>query len=175
LEPTYPFCTIIKLLIAFHITERESKLSVENVFKYIITNNSTGVEDIDYYISLSPNSISINNNEYRQIHEMLIFISQLSFLKYHRDNLWLDIENDSPLNDLLTKYLNPIITLPNLDRTQDFIDLTHISQKISYPDLPFFKINPSFTQFIEGKRHRVIHFRIERSLLLRKEGCTEFN
>lgn len=79
----YPFCAIIKLLIAQRENGLEAKLSLDDIFTYIIGNHCTGFEDIEYYKRILPVHYDGTDTERRQLREMVIFISQLSVLKVY--------------------------------------------------------------------------------------------
>lgn len=77
----YPFCAIIKFLIAQKIAGKEPSLTIQEIGEYIIGNQCTGLEDIDFYKNLHPTSYNLTGDSIRQVREMVIFIGQLSFLK----------------------------------------------------------------------------------------------
>lgn len=164
----YPFCAIIKYLIALHKSNQVAKISLDDIFYYIIANNYTGYEDINFYKKLTPKSIFIDNTEKRQLREMIIFISQLSILKVYDGSLWLDIANDTAINELIDRFLTPLGEPPCSTRFDEFILQTKISNHIILPTVEIFTSDVSDIEFIEGKRKRVEHFRVDRSPLLRK-------
>ena len=164
----YPFCAIIKLLIGMYKSGREPKVSLDDVFNYISGNNCTGFEDIDFYSKLTPKPYSITDTERRQRREMLIFISQLSILKVYNGYLWLDISNETAIDELINKFLTPVAGAPNANRTEEFMNLTRISDEIVLPMIEIFASDVTDLEFIEGKRKRVEHFRVDRSPLLRR-------
>jgi hypothetical protein len=88
-ERAYPFCAIIKLLIALFRNGCEAKLNLDDIASYIIANNCTGFEDIHFYECLVPTAYTLIDNAKRQLCEMIIFISQLSLLKVYNNYLWL--------------------------------------------------------------------------------------
>jgi len=164
----YPFCALLKLLIAFKRTGREPKILLDDVSSYLSANNCSGFEDVTYYTTLSPKPYTITEAERRQRREMLIFISQLSILKYYDHHLWLDVASESVIDELLRSFLNPIDSVPFADRNDEFMALTKITDNIVLPTVEIFTSNVSDLEFIEGKRKRVEHFRVDRSPLLRK-------
>lgn len=164
----YPFCAIIKFLIALHRTGRTPKISLDDVFYYLSGNHCTGFEDIEYYATLSPKSYQYSETEKRQRREMLIFISQLSLLKAYDGHLWLDRINESAIDELESKFLNPADSAAKANRVEEFMVLTKISDGIVLSTIEMFTSDISDTEFIEGKRKRVEHFRVDRSPLLRK-------
>lgn len=164
----YPYCAIIKLLIAQRALGVEAKLSLEDIFNYIIGNNCTGFEDIEYYKSLTPVNYTYSDTERRQLREMVIFISQLSVLKVYNGYLYLDAISDSAIEEMLTKFLKPENRFAKADRVEEFLEMTSFNHKIIIPTFEVFTSDPADIEFIEGNKKRVEHFRVERSGLLRK-------
>lgn len=164
----YPFCAIIKFLLSRAERGDEAKVSLDDIFCYIISNNCTGFEDIDFYKNLSAKNYNYTDTERRQLREMVIFISQLSILKVYNGYLYLDAIEENAKTELLTKFLNPENRLPKSDRIEEFYEMTSISQKIIVPTFEIFTADPTDVEFIEGNKKRVEHFRVERSSLLRK-------
>ncbi len=101
----------------------------------------------------------------RQVREMLLVISQFSFLKWVDKKLYFDDSFD--LKGLLTTF-QLSTTKPFADRIEEFIKQTNL---IALPSslLPRQEFEmPVDLLFTEGKRTRVTHLKIERSPLLRK-------
>lgn len=167
-QRVYPFCAIIKLLLAKAEIGVEPKLSLEDIFDYIIANNCTGFEDTDYYKKLAPIHYGYTDTERRQLREMVIFVSQLSFLKVYNGYLYLDTIDENARKELLIKFLNPENRIPKPERLEEFLEMTSISKKILIPIFEVFTTDPSDIEFIEGNKKRVEHFRVERSGLLRR-------
>jgi hypothetical protein len=164
----YPFCATIKLLIAMHRAGKEPRISFDDAIEYISGNNCTGCEDIAFYSGLAPKPCNATNAEKRQRREMLIFISQLSMLKVYDGCLWLDVASESTIDELADKFLAPVATTPKSNRNEEFMSLTQISG--GSPLLVAEALAPYVcdVEFIEGKRKRTEHFRVERSPLLRR-------
>ena len=164
----YPFCAIIKYLIAQQEMGIEAKISLEDIFSYIIGNNCTGFEDVEYYKTLMPVQYHYTDTERRQLREMVIFISQLSVLKVYDGYLYLDDINENAKSEMLTQFLKPENRFPKSDRIEEFMEMTSISKKIVVPTFEVFTSEPADIEFIEGNKKRIEHFRVERSSLLRK-------
>ena len=164
----YPFCAIIKFLLSRAERGDEAKVSLDDIFYYIISNNCTGFEDIDFYKNLSAKNYNYTDTERRQLREMVIFISQLSILKVYNGYLYLDAIEENAKAELLTKFLKPENRLPKSNRIEEFYEMTSISHKIIVPTFEIFTSDPTDVEFIEGNKKRVEHFRVERSSLLRK-------
>lgn len=164
----YPFCAIIKFLLSKIQSGEEAKASLDDIFNYIISNNCTGLEDLDFYNNLLPKKYNYTETERRQLREMIIFISQLSILKVYDGYLYLDDIDKNAQNEVLNEFLNPEIRLPKNDRLEDFFEMTSTTRKIVIPAFELFTADPTDIEFMEGDRKRVEHFRVERSGLLRK-------
>lgn len=164
----YPFCAILKFLLSRIEIGLEAKVSLDDIFKYIIANDCTGFEDINYYKVLSEKDYEYTDTERRQLREMVIFVSQLSILKVYDGFLYLDALNENARKEVLTVFLNPENRIPKIDRIEEFYEMTSISQKIIIPTFEVFTADPADIEFIEGNKKRVEHFRVERSSLLRK-------
>lgn len=165
----YPFCAILKYLFALRAMNREAKLSLDDIFKYIIANNCTGFENLDFYINLKEQEYDYSDTERRQLREMVIFISQLSILQVYDGYLYLDNMSDNATSEMLNFFLHPENRFAKADRLEEYYEMTTVSKtKIVVPTFEVFAIDPIDTEFIEGNRKRVEHFRVERSTLLRK-------
>lgn len=166
----YPFCAVIKYLIALREKGNEAKVNIEDVCSYIIGNSCTGLEDIDFYKQLKPTGFCEEGDGIRQIREMLAFISQLSFLKAFGGYLYLDVNGNDDVQNILDNILQPISNSALANRTEEFCQLTRFSHHIILPARKITKAPLSIPdiEFAEGKKIRVQHLRIERSPLLRK-------
>ena len=168
---TYPFCAILKFLIARQELGLESKISLDEVARYIVANKCTGKEDLDFYKNLTPNDC---DEDLRQVREMLIFFSQLSILKYYNKHLYLEPLSESTKKDLLHTVLVPENRDPASDALDEFMQMTRLDSKSVTPEIEAFTDAPLDLEFIEGDRKKVEHFRIERSSLLRKSSSFPF-
>lgn len=167
-QRVYPFCAILKYLIAQRELGIEAKLSLDDIFKYIIGNNCTGFEDVEYYKAIAPVNYDYTDTERRQLREMVIFISQLSVLKVYNGFLYLDDISSNAKEEMLNNFLNPENRFAKSNRMEEFLEMTCFSKKIIVPAFEVFASDPTDIEFIEGNRKRVEHFRVERSGLLRK-------
>ena len=173
----YPFCAIIKFLIAKKIKGEESSLTIQEIIEYIIGNQCTGLEDIDFYKHLRPTSCNLTGDSIRQVREMVVFIGQLSFLKIFDRRIFLDILGEEDAKVLLTQLIKPIQKKQYDDKIEEFLSLTSIRHNVIIPgqttlvttsgiSLP--NTDVSDIEFVEGRRKRVHHLRIERSPMLRR-------
>lgn len=167
-QRVYPFCAILKFLIAQRELGIEAKLSLDDIFNYIVGNNCTGFESIEYYKMLTPAAYNYTGAERRQLREMVIFLSQLSVLKVYDGFLYLDEISDDAKNEMLNHFLKPENRFAKADRTEEFFEMTSFSNGIMIPTFEVFAAEPADIEFIEGNRRRVEHFRVERSGLLKK-------
>jgi len=167
-ERVYPFCAIIKYLCSLHQRGVPANVSLEEIFHVIIANHCTGFEDLNFYRHLAPQEFQVDETSKRQLREMIIFISQLSLLKVYNGKLWLDIIEPSTMPELVDNCLTPVGSLPRESRFEEFSELTRISGELDLPVVEMLKPNKYDAEFIEGKRKRVEHFRIDRSPLLRQ-------
>jgi hypothetical protein len=165
----YPFCALLKFLLARFLVGKQPSISLEEVFAYIIGNNCNGFEPITHYENLHNTNLKPIGEESRQVREMLIFVSQLSILKWFNGRLVLDIctkdYEDYNGFQLLT---TPHYSESKAVREEEYLSVTSLNNEFIYP----FKLQsreiPTDNIFIEGKRSRAIHIKIERSPLLRK-------
>lgn len=166
----YPFCAVIKYLIAQKEMGNEAKVNIEDICSYIIGNSCTGLEDIDFYKQLKPTGHLIVGDGIRQIREMLAFISQISFLKAFRGYLYLDVDGSDDIQDIIDNVLQPVSFTPLANKTEEFCQLTKVDTHIILPirKVTNAPLNLPDIEFAEGKRVRVQHLRIERSSLLKK-------
>jgi hypothetical protein len=164
----YPFCAIIKRLLAMRVDGKDAKLSLDDIFRYIAGNNCTGFEDLAYYKALLPVEYHYDEKEQRQGREMLIFVSQHSILKMYGGFLYLDVIDDDTVQTLLDIYIVPDARTIEADEHAEFLKMTSLAEGVSVPMFDIMTTDIIDMEFIEGKRKRMEHFRVERSPLLRK-------
>jgi hypothetical protein len=141
---------------------------LDEIFNLVVGNNCTGYENLDFYKRLTPKAYPFTDTEKRQLREMVIFISQLSVLKVYNGHLWLDATNQNALEELTKKFLAPVESTPKENRIDEFMALTKLAGDIVLPTIEIFASDVTDMEFIEGKRKRAEHFRVDRSPLLRK-------
>jgi hypothetical protein len=170
LTPVFPFCAIIRYLLASLMTGKSAKITVEEVFSILIGNNAQGTESLDFFAQLRPTDLKPQGDEERQVREMLIFLSQTNFLKWSAGSLFLDIEaNDEESIAQIEALASPML------RTREPIAQAEILSCASLQSDTIL-IMPTLTTrettldaiFTEGKRVRTEHLRLERSPRLRK-------
>ena len=165
----FPFCAILKYLIAQFRQRGEASIDIDEVFSLIVA-NCDGTEDIDFYLSLSQSNYTPDTNVKRQVREMLIFISQISFLKWHQNVLFFDVmPEDSTSIEELESITTPVIKQRNSSPSDEILSIGATDDReIITPVLIGTRALPTDLIFTEGKQVRVEHVRIERSPRLRK-------
>lgn len=159
----FPFCAILKFLISRTFQKSLPHTTQDEVFSYLIANKVTGTEDLSYYGTLKKRPITPKNDERRQVREMLIFLSQLSYLSWIDGSLFID---PIFLNSLSGEELNEITTPIQKTRDQDpNREIQNIFGPINNPPLFTSSAPPNSEDlfFTEGKKTRVSHLRTERN------------
>ena len=165
----YPFCALTKFLLAAYDRNAEPSLTLDEVFSIIIGNNCSGTESEDYYAHILPTNYLPTADEKRQVREFLVFASQCSFLKFHDGKLYLDVnDKEDELIQEIRKVIDPIIQIRKDDPDEELISLG--TTRGDHRSIPASSIreDPNDLIFIEGKKLRVAHLRIERSPNLRR-------
>lgn len=173
-ERVYPFCAILKYLIAQKLSGKDASMTLQDISSFIIGNKCTGLEDIDFYKNLKATSHIISGDSLRQLREMTVFIGQLSFLKIFNKRIYLDVISEDDALTILNQLISPILQAPLQNKVEEFLQITHLKEEIFLSPkkrtnniiLP--SADSSDIEFAEGKRKRVHHLRIERSPLLRR-------
>jgi len=168
-QPIYPFCVVLRFLIANIDASGNSELQLDALFSKLIGNACRGDESLSYYGELQTTTRRPIGDEKRQVREMLIFFSQFSFLKWADNTLFLDLE--PPWEDAvaqLERIATPIRGRRLSDRNEELLALGSLSEdpgaRIDIPE----RHTPSDIIFAEGKKVRLTHLRTERSRRLRQ-------
>ena len=162
----YPFCAVLKYLTARLEYNLDPRISVDDTLNILMANDCTGYETRDYFLNLTPKVSNIASE--RQVREMLIFMSQMSIFKMKGNYLYLDVVWSKDMNEFLTKISTPFGGVSWLDQEKEFFSQTQIDSNSNIPTIVNNDLYSSDVEFIEGKRTRVEHIKIERSPLLRK-------
>lgn len=161
---SFPFCAIQKLLISKGHASGEPFISVEDVFTMLIGNNITGLEPIAKYQMLPKTTLIGEGDQLRQVREMLIFLSQLSYLSWIDGKLFIDLAALSNLGaDEIESLLTPIIRSRNSDPE---LEIQNIYQIEGVDEISFDLKEPVSIDditFTEGKKVRATHLRTERN------------
>lgn len=168
-EIIYPFCTLFKYLFSKFQLSGNALITLEDVFSILIGNNCTGFEPLEHYLNLKRTNYVPTGDEKRQVREMMAFVSQLSILKWYKGALYLDVTiKDYYEYDQFQYLINPIFKEPKQIREEEYLAMTSLNDAPIYKFDLLSRESPTDELFIEGKRSRVTHFKIERSPLLRK-------
>lgn len=162
-QQTFPFCAIIKLLLSKAYSGSPC-IDLNEVFNLLIGNSVTGLESIAYYKTLEKTSFEPKGGQARQVREMLIFISQLSFLSWIEGKLFIDISAFSNLsNEELADLLQPVLTERLIDQEAEIQNIFSIDLDLKYKIDLKEPISSEDEIFTEGKKIRVSHLRTERN------------
>ena len=165
-DPIYPFSAIIKFLLS-RTPRRQA--TIDDIFAYLIGNRVTGMENLDSYHYLNKSSHKGSGDEKRQLREMMIFASQVTFLKWFDNSLILDISNsDSEALFDLAKSVQPNRRPKLSEQTEEFFQMSSIYEDAIQTPRIAERESPIEVEFTEGKRRRTTHLRAERSPALRK-------
>lgn len=155
----YPVAAIIKLLISRYLITKNSSISIVDIGNYLISNNVSGLEDLDFYSKLSPKKFF---GDLRQPRELVAFISQFSFLKWNNPNLFIEVSsNEESLK--IFNYIEPNIKNRVNNPGAELIQLGSCFDDTRLGDLTISRTNVIDVDFTEGNRVKVTHLRTERS------------
>ena len=159
----YPFAAIVKMAIA----RGDTGIRPQDVFSYVVGNNCTGCESLDYYGRLMPTGRKPIGDEMRQVREMLVLMGQVSYLKWFDGTLFIDTSDVhsvlSAIRPDFTRKRKPIAL-------EEFFEtcLVGESGRRRFEVLLEDRDVSEFS-FKEGGRTFVTHGKIERSPLVRKK------
>ncbi|KGE87850.1 MAG: HNH endonuclease [Phaeodactylibacter xiamenensis] len=167
-RPVYPFCAFIKFMISQRLNLDQNGFELKDFFQFVIGNNLRGTENLSEYAKLTRTNRSPIGDEKRQVREMLMFLGQMSIFKIINRKIYLDFTaEDLGLNNNFIDLASPIVTEISENREIDFTNITStVAEDINVAVSSRENIHDN--RFIEGKKRRVTHLKIERSPLLRK-------
>lgn len=164
----FPFCAVLKYLLAAFQGPSEASISLADVFSIIVGNGCSGLEPSTFYSNLKRTGHRPTDVIRRQVREMLIFVSQSSFLKWYGDRLYLDIlPGDLESFEALRPLVEPVVTVRNKDRKTELVLLGERMKGGSPLFIATTRRQPADVVFTEGKKIRTTHLRTERSPQLR--------
>ena len=167
-QQVFPFCAIIKLLVS-NAYSGSPCLELKDVFDLLIGNSVTGLDEIEFYRTLKSSGLEGKGGQERQVREMLIFISQLSFLSWIDAKLFIDISAFSNLSNIeLSNLLRPVLTARVLDQEAEIQNIFSIDLEVKYKIDLKEPISSEDEIFTEGKKIRVSHLMTERNRRLVK-------
>jgi len=161
-QQVFPIIAIIKFLIAQAVTKSIYKVSVEDIGKYLIGNNVTGLEPLAVYQALGKTDHVLVGDQIRQLRELLRFISQFSFLKWSSPELYLEVSSSSELYEI-EKALQPIVNVRNRDAGAEILQMGGGFIPDILNTITLMQVESIEEEFTEGKKTRVTHLRTERS------------
>lgn len=169
----FPFLAILKFLLsrAIMLNNPRASISLQDVGAFLIANEITGLEDLNFYISLQSNK-KFNfesygsNDQKRQVREMMHFIGQHSFIESSENHLTLlslKIDDCKKAFNSLNPISNDDMSTSPID---DFMKITSYKrikgEFEGIEDVEEFSVE-------EGKKVFKSHFQYERNSKLRKE------
>lgn len=173
----FPFFAMLKLLLARAIRESntQAKIDLDMIGSYLIANNVSGLEDLDFYCNISAKPFTFDSystsDQKRQVREMMSFIGQHSYLAYSNSELSL---SGLSLDECKTmfEHLRPFETdVTSHNPVDDFLKLTAFSSKVEV--LPQWEQEDAETlekfSVQEGKKVFSSHFSRERNPALRRK------
>jgi len=165
----FPICAVLKYLLANFLKYGEAEINLSQVFSLIIGNRCIGTETLEDYQTLKPVTRLPIGDEERQVREMLIFASQMSWLKWYSGALKVDIvPGDLQSVEDLKSIVEPLQNPRSSTKEQEIIALGSLTTEIIKPISLTTREIPEDIIFTEGRRVRVNHLRTERSPQLRR-------
>lgn len=168
-DRVFPLCAVLKYLLANFLANGEASVDLQQVFSLIVGNECDGTEPLEEYTSLSNTGRSPSSDEERQVREMLIFASQMSWLKWYGGALHIDIIlGDLQSEEDLKSIIEPLQNTRSDTRQQEILFLGRVTTEITRSISLTTREIPEDVLFTEGRRVRVTHLRTERSPQLRR-------
>lgn len=168
-QQIFPFCTVLKYLLAAYGSSEDSSVSLQDVCSRIIGNNCTGLESLDFYRALPQTQYAPTGDHIRDVREPLIVISQSSFLKWDNSRLYLDVRpGDTESMDAVAAMAKPIECERGSSQAHEILALGATINPALTGVIDTTRREPADVVFIEGNRARVTHLRAERSPYLRR-------
>jgi hypothetical protein len=165
----YPFCAVLRYLVAKQRRDGSGFATLDEIASRVVGNGCAGTEPPDYYEHLADSGYRLTGDEPRQLREMLIFASQASYLKWQGKTLFLDVStDDSDYAAKITALATPSVRARLGDRAQEVLALGRVAGFRTPAAVASARELPGDISFVEGKRMRVTHLRLERSPKLRR-------
>lgn len=161
----FPGIALIKFLISEFRKNNKPYITINEIGDYLIGNSVTGLEGVSYYRGLNNTGASVEL-DLRQVREFVIFISQLSFLKWADPRLYLDVTNIEELNQIELS-LQPEVLPRNKNRADEILAIGSGPISEEFGKITMLATSHLEEEFSEGKKVRVTHLRSERSSRLR--------
>jgi hypothetical protein len=164
----FPLCAVLKLLIVDFVAHEKPAIALDEVIDRVKGNSLDGNETWNELKDIKGTGAKAVGDEYRQIRELLRFISQFSFLKWRNPNLILDLGSKDVAKELFFS-LTPRKHVRSPNPSQEVLNIGAagpINAPLLVASIP--SLDPVDQEFVEGKKTRVTHLRAERSGKLRE-------
>jgi hypothetical protein len=167
----YPVCVLVRYLISRFKNTGEASISLPEVFSLLIGNDCVGDEPMSFYQTIPVTQhTAADNEESRQVREMIRFFSQFSFLHWDGVRLHFDTHSLAPgFLEEIYEFFQPLM-LQRQERSElELLELGRVTglAAASLPaslELPLIEDD---LQFLEGRKIRVTHLVTERNPRLR--------
>jgi len=159
----FPVVATIKFLLSRYLEKGKNNITIDDIGNYLIANEVTGLENLEFYNKLKPNKFQ---GDLRQTRELIRFISQFSFLKWSNPHLYLEAANIEEVFQI-EKLLIPETHPRQIIAGAEILNLGSNFMGTAFSDLAINQVNVIDTEFTEGSKTRVTHLRTERSVKLK--------
>jgi hypothetical protein len=167
-EKVFPFAALVKLLVARARAGGQAGVSVDEAITKLIGNSVRGTEPLEHFVNLPDAPSQASEVMRRQIRELMIFLSQASFLKWSGNALYLDAVTPG-LAEQVATLVHPFDLPSEGDAGREIISLgRHFEREEVQVLAPPYAIEEAAAEFSEGSKVRVTHLRYERSSKLRE-------
>jgi len=163
-KQVFPVIAVIKFLVARLMYSGVASVSFEEICAYLIANEVTGLEPIDFYQKIKPKKF---NREARQARELIRFISQFSFLKWNNPNLFIEVNGFDEAKQILD-LLTPRMANRSSSPEGEILNIGSAFEGPELGELTTKQVNLFDQEFAEGNRIRITHLRTERSSKLKE-------
>ncbi len=160
----YPFVAIVKFVLS---RTSGAGVSLDDIFAYVIGNDCSGLEDMAFYSALRPTRRKPLGEERRQVREMLVFMGQVSYLKWFDQRLYADSKD---VAGILRAIRPDVRVVRCATAVEEFVALTTMGSARNRQkfDVVLADREKPPMSFEEGKRAFGTHGKIERSPLIRR-------
>ena len=171
---SYPFLAMSKMLLAQAIRDSNPNavLSLDEVGSYLIANEITGLEDLDFYLDLKPKAFSFDSyassDQKRQVREMMAFLGQKKHFHYQGSEIAL-VAFD--LNECEVEFdaLKPFeVEITSQSLSDDFLKLTSMDTNDEDAQSEDDEMFVYEHVMLEGNKRFVQHYKTERNPEVRK-------
>lgn len=180
----FPVCALMRFMwsrigvvpssTAFHVT-----VELGDIFSFVVGNNCVGNEDVPHYRSLRPTGYAPAQTVRRRTREFLNLVAQLSFVVWEADKNLLTCDFSGFTAKPADAVFTPVIAPQNADADLEVLSLGSLrgaprpgrvrpaAPTAPPPLVPMEPVTDVDESFVEGKRVRITHLRIERNPKLR--------